>query len=234
MYQDLTNLQFNKLKVIREYGRNKHNEVLWECECSCGSKQVIVTSYNLKSGHTKSCGCYLREYNSINYKKFNTYDLSGEYGIGYTSKGEEFYFDLEDYNKIKDYCWYIDDDGYVRATTNKQSILIHRTILEIEDSDVCIDHPSHKKYDNRKSKLRIVTRALNNQNLSLNRNNKSGFAGVYYSKDRNKWRAYININKKRIYLGDYVEINDAIRVRKEAENKYYGEYSYDNSMQIGG
>lgn len=31
----------------------------------------------------------------------NTYDLSGEYGIGYTTKGEEFWFDLEDYDKIK-------------------------------------------------------------------------------------------------------------------------------------
>lgn len=35
-----------------------------------------------------------------NCKIFNKYDLSGEYGIGYTSKGEEFYFDLEDYKKM--------------------------------------------------------------------------------------------------------------------------------------
>ena len=41
---------------------------------------------------------------SETFKKYNTYDLSGEYGIGYTSKGEEFYFDLDDYDKIKDYC----------------------------------------------------------------------------------------------------------------------------------
>lgn len=27
----------------------------------------------------------------------NTYDLSGEYGIGYTSNGEQFYFDKEDF-----------------------------------------------------------------------------------------------------------------------------------------
>ena len=37
----------------------------------------------------------------------NKYDLSGEYGIGWTHNTEhEFYFDLEDYDIIKYYCWY--------------------------------------------------------------------------------------------------------------------------------
>ena len=36
----------------------------------------------------------------------NIYDLSNEYGIGYTSNTKEpFYFDLEDYDKVKEYCW---------------------------------------------------------------------------------------------------------------------------------
>ena len=38
-------------------------------------------------------------------RKENIYDLSGEFGIGYcTNTGSPFYFDLEDYNKIKNYC----------------------------------------------------------------------------------------------------------------------------------
>ena len=58
------------------------------------------------------------------HKKYNTYDLTGEYGIGYTSKDEEFYFDLEDYDKIKDYCWRITMQGYVRAYSPKTKIRI--------------------------------------------------------------------------------------------------------------
>ena len=42
------------------------------------------------------------------FSKTNKYDLSGEYGIGYDSNGQKFYFDLEDYDKIKNYCWYED------------------------------------------------------------------------------------------------------------------------------
>ena len=51
---------FGRLTVLRESGRNKHGQVLWECQCECGVK-VIVASKSLISGHTKSCGCWNRE-----------------------------------------------------------------------------------------------------------------------------------------------------------------------------
>lgn len=39
-------------------------------------------------------------------KQYNRYDLSGEFGKGWTNKEEEFWFDLEDFDKIKNYCWH--------------------------------------------------------------------------------------------------------------------------------
>ena len=47
---------FGKLTVIKEAGRNRSREVLWECLCSCGNTSLIRTQ-NLKSGNSKSCGC---------------------------------------------------------------------------------------------------------------------------------------------------------------------------------
>ena len=47
--------------------------------------------------------------------KTNVYNCSGEYGIGYAiNTGREFYFDLDDFDLIKDYCWYeqINKGGY--------------------------------------------------------------------------------------------------------------------------
>lgn len=52
---DLTGKRFGKLVVIRENGR-KRKEVQWECLCDCG-KKVDVSGYNLRTGHTTSCGC---------------------------------------------------------------------------------------------------------------------------------------------------------------------------------
>ena len=46
--------------VLKEAGRNNHGEVTWECLCDCGNK-TIAAGYDLRSGNTKSCGCYGRE-----------------------------------------------------------------------------------------------------------------------------------------------------------------------------
>lgn len=53
---DLTNKKFGKLLV--RY-RNKKNSK-WVCECECG-KIINVTTSNLTTGNSKSCGCALGE-----------------------------------------------------------------------------------------------------------------------------------------------------------------------------
>ena len=58
--KDLTGQRFNRLVVIREYGRDKHGHVLWLCRCDCGN-EVVVREDNLRSEHTQSCGCLQRE-----------------------------------------------------------------------------------------------------------------------------------------------------------------------------
>lgn len=55
-----------------------------------------------------------------------------------------------------------------------------------------------------------------------NKNNTSGYPGVSYRKDRNKYRAYIKYQRKHIHLGNFDNIEDAIRARKLAEEKYFG------------
>lgn len=53
---DLTNQKFGQLTVIKEAGRTKNNNVIWECVCECG-KVTSVPAGHLRSGHVKSCGC---------------------------------------------------------------------------------------------------------------------------------------------------------------------------------
>ena len=59
---------------------------------------------------------------------------------------------------------------------------------------------------------------------SIQRKNKTGAKGV--SKNGKRWVASIQINKKRIYLGIFKNFDDAVKARKEAEEKYFGEYAY--------
>lgn len=239
-FVDLTGQKFGKLTVLKRVenyvtpkGSKKSR---WLCKCECGN-EIIVIGYNLKNSHTQSCGCYASEVTSKAKKKYNTYDLSGEYGIGYTSKGEEFYFDLEDYDLIKNYCWRINSDGYVSTNIwiNKtvSGLYMHRIILGCENSEIKIDHINHEKYNNQKYNLRIATSSQNNMNASISKNNTSGVTGVYFDKKANKWTAQITINKQTKSLGFFDDFEKAVKTRLQAENKYFGEYSYSNSMNGG-
>lgn len=148
-FKDLTGMKFGRLTIIKRaedyVSPSGEKKVQWLCECSCENKtRIIVIGSNLTKRNTESCGCLAKEKTikrNKSRKRYNQYDLSGEYGIGYTSKGEKFYFDLEDYDKIKDYCW-------------------------------------HTKF-----------------------------------------------------LGSYDSFEDAVTARKTAEDKYFGEFSYDNSVK---
>lgn len=62
---DIAGQKFNRLTAIEPVGRNKRNSVLWRCKCDCGN-EIITTVSHLRSGHTKSCGCLMRETSAIN------------------------------------------------------------------------------------------------------------------------------------------------------------------------
>lgn len=55
--ENLAGKKFTRLTVIKRVENNKFNQVTWECLCDCG-KTVYTTSGKLKSGNSKSCGCY--------------------------------------------------------------------------------------------------------------------------------------------------------------------------------
>lgn len=54
--KNLSGLKFGRLTVIRENGRTAQKNVIWLCKCDCG-KEVSVSSSDLITKHTSSCGC---------------------------------------------------------------------------------------------------------------------------------------------------------------------------------
>jgi hypothetical protein len=108
---------------------------------------------------------------------------------------------------------------------------MHRLIMGITDKKLIVDHIKHIPYDNRKSELRIFDIQKNISNRSLSINNTSGVTGVCWKRNMNKWVSKISYKNKQIYLGSYDDFIEAVKVRKEAEEIYFGIYSYDNSMK---
>ena len=79
---------------------------------------------------------------------------------------------------------------------------------------------------NRETILKRYKSGYNGNDLIFNGiiDNTSGTVGVSYSNSQNNWRAYINVDGKRIELGRRKNKEDAIKLRKDAEVKYFGEY----------
>jgi hypothetical protein len=234
--EDLTGKRFGKLIVLEQVDNDKNRHIQYKCLCDCGKEKIVIGSF-LLNGSIKSCGCYHNEIAvriGMERKKYNKYDLeSKEFGIGYTFKGEEFWFDKEDFDKIKDYCWYVGKDGYVYAycckNNKRKQIRMHKLVMNANENED-IDHIKHKKYDNRKSELRKVTQSQNNMNQKIRVDNSSGYKGVCWDNFNEKWLAYISKNNKRYNLGSFNNIEDAIAVRQREEEVLFGEYSYNNSM----
>lgn len=218
---DLTGQQFGRLTVLSR-AESCGKRVRWLCKCSCG-KEKVATGYDLRSGNTRSCGCLQFEAR-YNRKKLNRYDLTRDFGVGYDAKGREFYFDLEDYDKIKGHTWNIDRDGYPRTRIDGVSVGLYSLLIE-HDEDTWIDHINGNPKDNRKQNLRVATYAQNGMNKRFMSTNTSGVMGVYLNKKANFWCAQISINDKTIYVGGSKDKAKAIKARLRAEKEYYGEFA---------
>lgn len=224
--EDLTGQQFGRLIVLERCENytlpSGKQKVMYLCKCTCAEEKILkVTATHLKSGHTTSCGCIQKERAIEANTKRNKYDV--ENGIGYIGENIEFTFSPEDYDKIKNHSWYLSNNGYIQTRINDKIVGIHRLIMGVND-DKCVDHIDHDTLNNKRENLRICSIQENTFN-QLNRDDSiSGRIGVVPTKNGEKWVAQIGYNGNNIRLGTFENKEDAIKARRQAEEKYFGEF----------
>jgi len=151
-----------------------------------------------------------------------------DYVIGITNQGKAFIVDKEDYLLVKYFAWYIDRDGYVLSNIKGGTIKLHHFVMGHtidNDKDIVVDHINHVPQDNRKSNLRVCNEFQNAMNHKPSSRNKTGYSGVHRTAN-GKFRVSITANGKYIYLGQFDNLEDAVRARKNAEEKYHGEFAF--------
>ncbi len=137
--------------------------------------------------------------------------------------------DVKDFESVSKLKWALHKKGFVNHSYRNKikkktgSIAMHRFIIQ-PASGVILDHIDGDKTDNRRINLRICTSQQNTFNQKLRKTNKSGYKGVYWSKEANRWRAQIRFNKS-IYLGTFQSKEDAAKAYDTAATKYHGEFA---------
>ena len=123
-----------------------------------------------------------------------------------------------------------------RATRGKRTVplwecrcdcgnITYKATDTLKNPDISMCAGCAKKYATQKMRERSgyrdgtqISRISSNKLISTN---TSGCRGVYYDKNSKKWRARIKFKGKLISLGSYLEFDDAVKARKEAETSIY-------------
>lgn len=134
--------------------------------------------------------------------------------------------DKYDWVIVKNISWTLNAYGYVVGLHKGRNTSLHRLLLGVPTGTL-VDHRDKDTTNNRRNNIRIATKPQNAMNSKTQSNNTSGCRGVYLAKENDRipcWRAYINVNKKKINLGRFKNKKDAIKARKQAEIKYFREF----------
>lgn len=139
--------------------------------------------------------------------------------------------------KLDQYKWYKDDDGYaVTSVKNNVGIYkrhkMHNMVFGQKKikAGYTVDHISRDRADNRKSNLRLANASQNQQNKGIQKNNSTGYKGVYFCKHSQRFIVAIGFKGKQTKYGKYKLVEDAAKRYNEVALKLHGEFAYQNKV----
>ena len=187
---------FTHWEVLEEVERNACGSRRFRCKCrSCGAIS-IKTRGQITARKANRCENCPPEYQFV---------IKGDTAVGTLPDGSKFIIDTADIPMVSKRWWHKNQSGYVVSTkrnTKPHKIRLHEFLLNPHNlPNVIIDHINRDKSDCRRSNLRFVTPQQNCMNKSLSKNNKTGYAGVFFEKDIGHYRAKIVLNNRIIRLG---------------------------------
>lgn len=100
----------------------------------------------------------------------------------------------------------VNDKGYLHGGIHGRSYVAHRVAWALHYGEWPVNHIDHingVRTDNRIENLRQATNSQNLMNRGKQENNTSGYKGVYFNKEKNKWQAHIHSGGENIYLGRF-------------------------------
>lgn len=169
----------------------------------------------------------------------NDYKINGDIVVFnlYNQKNEkvgQFIIDFDDIEKVKYHKWRLSHNHVVTGLPSKgtQRDLAH-IVLDVKPnglSDFVVDHINGNAFDNRKENLRICSQSENVINKSFMSNNTSGFIGVSYRKNRERYDPEIRIGYTRCHLGYCETLEQAVYKRYIAEKLLFGNYANEEEQ----
>jgi hypothetical protein len=134
--------------------------------------------------------------------------------------------------KIGDMAGWENGNAYKKVRVDGKIEYVHRVVFLYHHGHLptYVDHKDLNPANNRIENLREATRNDNARNKSKQKNNTTGYIGVSFRKDSNKFRAMIAVNSKSIRLGSYLTAYEAALAYNEAAKRFHGKFASLNKM----
>jgi hypothetical protein len=120
-----------------------------------------------------------------------------------------------------------DGKYYREVTFERNKWRAHRVIWKMHygtEPPEIIDHIDGDGTNNRIENIREATVYQNGWNVKKNSRNKSGYKGVSFNKEKNKWRAAIRVSGKDILIGYYKTPEEASTAYQKTSAAHHGSF----------
>lgn len=142
--------------------------------------------------------------------------------------------DNEDYERISVHRWFEHKRKhtvYAGRVEKRKTLYMHREIMGLNGDDPRVpDHSDDNGLNNQKYNLSLCTQGENVARGRKRSNCSSRFKGVSFYTSRNKYEAYISINKKRKRIGYFESEIEAARAYNIAAVSSYGKFARLNEV----
>ena len=208
--------ELNGWLILKEAGKNPQGAILYDCQClKCGHiSRHTRGDLTVRKGN----GC---QFCPPDYH----FTVTGNTAEGILPDGSHFLIDACDIKRFSQFYWGI-HEGYIKLRGHRMlTVPLHRFILGYDkNSDVIIDHINRNRLDCRRENLRIVTPQQNSMNKSMQKNNTSGYTGVFFDKSKGKYCGVIGLNDRRIRLGYSDNPVECAQLYNAAADLLFGEF----------
>ena len=202
--------RFGRLVILERAGKNKHQHILWKCICDCNTN-TTVSGISLRSGNTKSCGCLSRDTARV---------MNTKHGMSGAQEYNTWDSMVQRCNNPKNtnYAKYGGSGIKVCARWLKFENFFEDMGKRPEAKTLDRINP-HGDYNI--SNCRWASYTTQSRNMRLDKRNKTGINGVFWHEKLQKYMASIRVNNKPIYIGLFIDIEQATIARHKAELKYW-------------
>ena len=150
------------------------------------------------------------------------------------TQGQVAMIDDEDFDLVIKYTWcaqwspctksFYASTKIRKPDGKRTTLMMHRLIMGAKKGQQ-VDHIHHLTMDNRKSELRLCTGSQNLCNTVKYSNNTSGYKGVSWHKQRQKWRPDIMLSGKQKFLSLYATPEAAHQAYCKAALELHGDFA---------